>query len=193
MGQLPFTLPLLLLLPAPQPQVVVQKNASGGNVTLVLFHIGDANDGPVSNCSSSVDAAGGGVSSSFGGRGGPGSTVHYATNPYGPWTPVNTPPPGCNNPVRRSLSARGPSLSLVPHAALLGRRLSCTRTGRGFSSARARSTRRLRSSGRGLWRRTSAPAGRGCVPPALLSRVLKGSICTQSLPRQPPNDPLGLW
>lgn len=79
-------------------------------MTLVLFHIGDANDGPVSNCSSSVDVAGVVVSSL---RGGPGSTVHYATNPYGPWTPVDTPPPGCNNPVRRG--PRGPCLSHGSH------------------------------------------------------------------------------
>lgn len=82
------------------PQVVVQKNASGGNATLVLFHIGDANNGPVSNCSAEVSAADGAARAAAAtGAGSVGSTLHYATNPYGPWTPVVPPPPGCNNPA----------------------------------------------------------------------------------------------
>lgn len=84
------------------PHVMTQT--VGGQTVYALFHIGDGTGGNPKNCNSSVvemsasnayaAAAGGGAGSKA-----QGSTLHIATSPYGPWTPVNPAPPGCNNPA----------------------------------------------------------------------------------------------
>jgi hypothetical protein len=86
---------------AHNPQVVVQNNADG-SATFLLFHIGDANGGNPANCTPSTAEAlspGDGAADAHPLEGAPGSTLHVASDPNGPWTPVLPAPPGCNNPA----------------------------------------------------------------------------------------------
>jgi hypothetical protein len=78
--------------------------------TLALFHIGGGTGQNVSNCSAAAaagddatgDATAGDAAAGFRVRGAgaaPGSTLHLAASPAGPWTPSAHPPPSCNNPA----------------------------------------------------------------------------------------------
>ena len=80
------------------PQVLPLRDG-----TLAMFHIGDGLGGNVSNCSVppagyAHPPGGGGGGGGGGGAAAPGSTLHLAATPAGPWTPSDHPPPPCNNP-----------------------------------------------------------------------------------------------
>jgi hypothetical protein len=83
---------------AHNPQVVVQANADGSS-TFLLFHIGGANGGNPQNCSSSAAAGAAAYSLAEGAAAPAASSLHMASNPAGPWTPVLPQPPSCNNPA----------------------------------------------------------------------------------------------
>jgi len=80
---------------AHEPQVSLSY-AADGSPRFAMFHVGGANGGSSpNNCTTSgaamVAAAAAAAAAA--------STLHTATNPFGPWTPVESPlPPSCNNP-----------------------------------------------------------------------------------------------
>lgn len=82
------------------PQMTYVKGGGyGGQDLWALWHIGAGNGGSPKNCNASgfpVDAHG--DVGSLIGETAPGSSVHVSNSPYGPWTPILTPLPGCNNP-----------------------------------------------------------------------------------------------
>jgi hypothetical protein len=82
------------------PHVMVQTD--GVKATYALFHIGDGTGGNPKNCSASAALGAGGDVAALQRPARPaasGSTLHTATSPYGPWTPVQPSPPSCNNPA----------------------------------------------------------------------------------------------
>jgi len=101
------------------PQVITMPN--GSNTVFLLFHIGDGtHSGNVPNCtkSDSVDSNGDITTDNESIHGSTylrkqnklsnvrvhnsastGSTLHMATDPAGPWIPVQSQPPSCNNPA----------------------------------------------------------------------------------------------
>ena len=76
---------------------IILSSSSSGKQLWSLFHIGDGTGGNVQNCTSGQEAV-----AVDGDRAAPqpsaGSTLHVATNPYGPFTPAQ-PLPSCNNPA----------------------------------------------------------------------------------------------
>jgi hypothetical protein len=82
------------------PQIsYVPGGGYGGADLWALWHIGSGNGGDPANCSSGVEvtaAAGGEPNSSPATV--PGSSLHVSNSPYGPWEPILTPLPDCNNP-----------------------------------------------------------------------------------------------
>jgi hypothetical protein len=77
------------------PETVAFTNATDGQPMFALFHIGDGTSRPPPNCSAAVEGAGAGTLAPPA----TGSTVHVASDPAGPWTPLAQQPPTCNNPA----------------------------------------------------------------------------------------------
>jgi hypothetical protein len=80
------------------PQVsYIPGGGAGGKDLWALWHIGSGTGGHPAVCAAdgSVVEAGGPPEA-----GGAGSPLHVANSPFGPWTPVLEPQPGCNNPTQ---------------------------------------------------------------------------------------------
>ena len=97
---------------AHEPQVSLSSEVDGTPV-FALWHVGQANgDSTPNNCSGagtpSAAAAAAGTPSAAAAAAAAGSTLHVASSPYGPWSPVTLPLPVCNNPSQ----ARHPNGSI---------------------------------------------------------------------------------
>jgi hypothetical protein len=81
------------------PQVsFVPGGGFGGADLWALWHIGGGNGAPDggAHCAANGTVLSAALPPDAGGA--PGSPVHVANSPFGPWTPVLTPQPSCNNP-----------------------------------------------------------------------------------------------